>query len=368
MVKLREQSRSARESALFERTRMPPIILTLCAMSIIFRSFLARPSPKPRRMTITEYIKADLKTRIAAGEPLPNKLTLTALSEHYAVSHTPVRQAVRDLIAEKYLEKRPNGRLAQVSGKRVSGRREAVPNGTGKSKKNTRKAGPSSPTSPAIATFPETNRGQAATDEAITADVIRRSLLGETGFLREEAACEEFDVGRSVIRRVFSTLAGRGLIEHVPRRGWRIRAYQEADMLQYLDVRESLELKALDLAWDKLELARIELFLSGNSREAAKRQQIDNRLHQYWIEQCGNRYIVDFFARHGGYFSALFDQAAMTDIVIREAAAEHRSILKAISNRDRRKAKKRLAQHIRGQRPKVSQMYESLKATGEPGN
>lgn len=294
-------------------------------------------------MTIKEFIKADLKQRISSGENLDGKLTLTGLSEHYAVSATPVRQAVQDLVKEQYLERRANGRLAHPGkAQHVEGQetrlREAHCNASS-----------------------EQNPASTASAEAkITTEIIRRSLLGEAGFLREEAAAEEFAVGRSVLRRVFSTLAGRGLLEHVPRRGWRIRAYREADMLQYLDVRESLELKALSLAWDRLDPEKIAEFLAGNRTDPQDITQIDNRLHQYWIELSSNRYIVDFFQRHGSYYGALFDQAALSHDVIREAAAEHCDILRAIAAGNQQQAEELLSAHIRGQRPKVGRMLKAL--------
>lgn len=310
-------------------------------------------------MTIAALIKADLKSRIAAGDAaLPGQLTLTALAQHYSVSFTPVRQAVNDLIAENYLEKGTNGRLA------CNARRRQSVSAAGRKPRSSKDSQSANGSPAAISTAPA-SLATRRREEAITAEVIRRSLVGKAGFLREELAAEEFGAGRSVIRRVFSTLAGQGLIEHVPRRGWRIRPYREADMLQYLDVRESLELRALELAWDKLNPARIQEFLERNSPSAARRLQIDNRLHHYWIEACGNRYISDFFTRHGGYFGALFDQAAMKPSVIRQAAAEHRGILKAILAGDKRLARRKLARHIRGQRPKVKRMYEGIEARGK---
>ena len=39
--------------------------------------------------------------------------------------------------------------------------------------------------------------------------------------------------------------------------------------------------------------------------------RFDNSLHRYWVDRCGNRYIRDFFDRHGAYFAALLDYAAI---------------------------------------------------------
>ena len=55
-------------------------------------------------------------------------------------------------------------------------------------------------------------------------------------------------MGRTAIRQAFLQLAGRGLIVHVPRCGWRVRTFDEGDLAAYLEVREVLENKALSLA------------------------------------------------------------------------------------------------------------------------
>ncbi len=62
--------------------------------------------------TWVDYIRGDLQAHIAAGGPLPAPLTLDGLSGHYGVSMTPIRRAVRELIADGYLRRRENGRLA----------------------------------------------------------------------------------------------------------------------------------------------------------------------------------------------------------------------------------------------------------------
>ena len=62
--------------------------------------------------TITDYIRRDLRARLQSEHDQPEDLTLGALSQRYRVSITPIRLAVRDLVAEQLLVKRPNGQLA----------------------------------------------------------------------------------------------------------------------------------------------------------------------------------------------------------------------------------------------------------------
>lgn len=289
-------------------------------------------------MSISRYIKEDLRAQIEPGRKLPFKLTLGDIARHYKVSMTPVRAAVQVLIAEEVLHKGSNGRL------------EVKPAANGEAH-----AADDATASPA----PPPNWRQ-----IISADIIRRSVHGETGYLREEAMARSYGVSRTVIRQVFSQLVGKGVLEHVPRAGWRIRRFDEMDMSAYLTVREALELKALDLAKDRLEAGELESMLAGNpAPHPGAPVQLDNRIHQYLIDQAGNFYIKDFFERHGVYYMMLFEQAALEAFVVAEMAEQHRDILTALLAQDWPRARAALAHHIRSQQPVMRKVLDLLAAS-----
>ncbi|MBY0522128.1 MAG: GntR family transcriptional regulator [Gemmataceae bacterium] len=280
--------------------------------------------------TITEFVKQDLKARLPTGVGLPSKLTLVALSEHYQVSLTPVRIAVRELVDEQVLVKEANGRMALHPAARPAD--EDL----------------SPPTRPALAQRIEAT---------LTAEILRQSLRGEAEYLREEATAERFGIGRTALRQVLNRLAGQGLLDHLPRRGWRVRPFDEGEMIAYLQVREGLELKALDLARPHLDRADLRRMLRGNERNAPR---LDNDLHRYLIEKAGNRYIRDFFGRHGIYYATLFDYAAPATNVVKAMARQHRTILRALLAENWKGARKALAHHIRSQRPVVLRLLQEI--------
>ncbi len=277
-------------------------------------------------MVLTGYIAEDLGARIRSGGALPCELTLPALAKHYGVSLTPVRGAVARLVADACLEKRPGGRIAVVPGKRRSRLRRI-------------------PIAP-----PPTARDW---DRVLVRDVMLASLSREPLQLREEALARKHGVGRSVIRQSLGRLAGAGLIEHLPRRGWRVHPIREDDVSAYLEVREVLELKALDLARPRVVKAELLPMLAGNPAvEHGRSPHLDNRLHEYLIEKSGNRYIQIFFRQHvASYFTAAFDHAAPEAHVVAEMAAQHRAILDALIAGRWGSAREALVQHIRAQKP-----------------
>lgn len=279
--------------------------------------------------TIADFIKQDLKARLRSGAGLPDKLTLAALSEHYRVSFTPVRLAVRELIDEQVLRRQDNGRI-EFNVLALNGEEITLP--------------------------PEPPAETHDLEDVLLAEIIRDSLRGEPTYLREEVTAERLGVGRTVLRQVLNRLAGQGVIEHLPRRGWRVKLFNAAEMNAYLQVRECLELKALDLARLRLNSADLKRMLRGNCPAG----RLDNDLHRYLIEKADNPYIREFFERHGRYYTMLFDYAAPEANVVRSMARQHRDILRALLAQDWKAARQALARHIRAQRPIVQRLLRKL--------
>jgi len=283
-------------------------------------------------MRLSEYVQRDLEFRIRSGAELPEKLTVGAIAHIYGVSSTPVRQALEGLVAQDLIIKQENGRLKLNAPRRRH--RAATP--------------PARPTD---------------WEDVLARQVILRSLRGEDGFVREEAMAESHGIGRTLVRRIFAQLAGAGLIEHVPRRGWLVPTFRPEEMDAYLVVRESLEVRALELARGHLDPVQIESMIEGNSAGAVEATSIDNRLHAYFIEQSRNRYIGSFFESHGRYYNALFDYAALGTDVVAEMADQHLEVLNNVVAGRWSRARSALAHHIRSQKPVMEAMTSALAAS-----
>ena len=287
-------------------------------------------------MTITEHIEQDLTERIINDDLPSDKLTLASLADEYEVSLTPVRVALERLVENKYILKSDNGRL------RINARRKA------KTKSGRRTS--------------KTKLPSRDWEMDLIVDVIQLSILGKSAYLREESSAQRYGVGRTVIRQALNRLAGSGLIEHVPRRGWLVQAFSEQDMLDYIEMRETLELKALQLARKKLDPKKLKQLIKANSPDSKGRPRLNDELHSYWIEKSDNRYIRSFFNQFGFYYNYLFNYSTVATSVTEEKAAEHRQILKALIKEDWDAAYKALRQHIRSQRPNVTHMFERFAA------
>ena len=277
-------------------------------------------------MSISEFIVSDLRERILSGSDVPSDLTLSGLAERYDVSAMPVRVAVEQLVGDKLLLKRSNGRL-QVNESRIGQHRRS------KARKRVR---------PPVDWY---NR--------ISENIVGQSLRQVEGTLTIDATAEKYGIGRSIAQKVLIRMAGEGLIEHAPRRSWRIRPFKVEDLRGYLDVRSLLELRALSLAKCRLDVSDLELMLEQNtSSPSTAPVKLDNRLHKYWIDRSDNRYIQDFFYRHSPFYLLLYRYAVDHDAeLIPVLAAQHRAILAAILKKRWRQAREALAHDIESLHP-----------------
>lgn len=291
-------------------------------------------------MTLAERIEQDLLRLLAKREPLPFKLSLTGIAGYYGVSPMPVRTAVQNLVDADILTKDDAGRLTVDNAKL--------------------------PTPDAL---PDTGTVDANEDirARIEDDIIQRGLTQDEHYLRESATAQQYGVGRTVVRRIFSELAGRGLLTHVPRCGWQVRPYREKDTIDYLAVRELLERKALEQAFDKLDPAELRRMRDANQHSRpGQPAMLNNQMHAYWIGLCGNRYIEAFFEREGGYYATIFDYAGLEPDAIDSMVDQHRAVLDALLEKDLPKALDALSRHIQSQRENVSGMIRRHRAAANP--
>jgi len=84
----------------------------------------------------------------------------------------------------------------------------------------------------------------------------------------------------------------------------------------------------------------------------------DNSLHGYLIEKSGNHYIADFFARHGQFYSVLFDWEGLDRKALLAAIRQHRRILKALLARNFKAADQALVDHIRSSHPRLTKILD----------
>lgn len=89
------------------------------------------------------------------------------------------------------------------------------------------------------------NDGETTTRSASTTEVLRGAILagefapGERMY--ELGLSERLGVSRTPIREALKSLAGEGLLDHIPNRGYYVREYSVDDIVQAYEIRAALE-------------------------------------------------------------------------------------------------------------------------------
>ena len=280
-------------------------------------------------MSLVAHIKNEIGSRLERSEDLQFPLTVQGLSEHYGVSYTPVREAIGELIEVGLIRKKSNGRLEAITPQKRSNKLN----------------------------FQTQQESEKKPVENITKELVEISLGGTECFIREEATANKHDLTRSTLRQILQRLAGEGLLEHVPRRGWRVKPFRQEDLQAFLQVREVMELKALELARTKLTCLeakkKLRQIKASNkiSQNGKVRVSIDNSLHKFIIELAGNPFIDDFFQRHGKYYSILFEWEGDDKEAGIQAVRQHHRIIEALLKEDWELAAKELSAHLHTNHP-----------------
>jgi DNA-binding GntR family transcriptional regulator len=284
-------------------------------------------------MKLASRIEKDLSAQLLSNS-LSCPLTMDGLSRHYGVSYTPIRKALNGLIEEGLIRKKENGRLELIE------------------------------------TFkPHTYEAQSFEIEdipdpsiEITRELVELSLSGKEVFIREESTARKHGLSRSSLRQILLKLAGEGLILHIPRRGWQVKPFRQEDLQSFIEVREVMELKALELAQSKLSKPeakrRLQEIKASNQilKNRKVKVKIDNSLHQYLLELAGNPYLDDFFQRHGKYYSILFEWEGGNENAAIQAVHQHHAIIDALIDEDWALARTELSEHLRTNHPVLQEI------------
>ncbi|MFC9873051.1 GntR family transcriptional regulator [Nocardia salmonicida] len=136
----------------------------------------------------------------------------------------------------------------------------------------------------------------------MTADHVRAEILG--GALApgervgEEALCARLGISRAPVREALRRLAEQGLVEHLPRRGYRVVVWSAHDIVQLFEVRRALEQHALSAALPSADLPRrlsrvraalAELTTADRRADWVARDDAHRRFHVEIVALAGNR-------------------------------------------------------------------------------
>ncbi len=273
---------------------------------------------------VYQYLSGQLAGRALA---IGDRINPRAVAEQLDVSRTTINKALARLEAEGWLTS-------------DDARRPIVTKRPGK-----RRASPA-------ANFEFSNRTD-ATYEAI----LERILKGElqpSEIVKERPLGQTLGVNPATVRRAAEWLCNDGLMERLPRRGWRVATVSAHDLKDIYQIRVLLEPLAIkgtvarmsDEVLADLERETRRLITQGEKATVYDRRRADLRFHQAIAMTSGNRMLA-------ATIEPLVRKALLVTTVgfrygrASQSFEEHLDILRALKSRDGALAAKRLKSHLR---------------------
>jgi len=199
--------------------------------------------------------------------------------------------------------------------------------------------------------------------------------------LIEDRLARDLGVSRTPVRAALARAAADGLVQIFPNRGAVVRTFSRADLISAYDMRAVIEGYAAGRAatlispeqLDTLERAAValeqSLARSFDSREAEIHFLVEQnqRFHQVIVEACGNTRlpglllsIVDIPMQYRSFYWYSREERGVSNFF-------HRSILRALHDRDADRARAMMQEHVyRGRDVLLVQLPGRSQGAGEP--
>jgi DNA-binding GntR family transcriptional regulator len=261
----------------------------------------------------------------AAGERLPGEV---ALATELGISRTPLRGALRILARRGVLRRTEGGHEVARAPRRADG-------------------------------FPEAAEPASKAD-AFASFFMRKLARGE---LKPGARISELELARAAgvttvtAREGLLRLARFGILAKEPRRRWRMAELDERAIDELFDVRELLELSALEHALrlpdghrlrHELQSLREEhrRFARSARKPIDRFLALDERLHGALFAAAGNRYLDQMFAAVAMTIRFQLRHGPVGEYGMGHGLAQHPAIIDALLLRDAPAARRALRAHL----------------------
>jgi DNA-binding GntR family transcriptional regulator len=198
--------------------------------------------------------------------------------------------------------------------------------------------------------------------------LLERILRGDFGpgdIIKERRLALEIGVNPATIRRAAEWLRRDGLLERLPRRGWRVTLLSPRDLKDAYEIRLMLEPVGVAGAVNRIAGPDIDELISQTDRMIAlgeqatvyDRREADHQFHKSICIASGNRTLAEIL------LPLMRQVLLITTVGFRYGRSmrsfeEHREILEALKMRNEKEAVKRLKSHLRSAMKFNAEMWE----------
>ena len=185
-------------------------------------------------------------------------------------------------------------------------------------------------------------------------DLIYQRVLRPGDWIDEPELCVQLDISRTPMREALKVLHGENLIELVPRKGCRVRALEDDELLELFPVMASLEGLCANLAARKLkpvDIARLQA-IHAQLESCARDGDVDsyyeaNREFHLAVQNlAGNRWLQRITGELRNVLILARHRQLTVPGRLQASLEEHRIIMQALENGDAEAAATAMHDHL----------------------
>ncbi|PTM56859.1 GntR family transcriptional regulator [Desmospora activa] len=184
--------------------------------------------------------------------------------------------------------------------------------------------------------------------------------------LREGEVSDRFGTSRAPVREAFYLLEVAGLIERLPRRGCRVKAYSWSEMIDIVELRNVMELLALKRYTPKTAaphlknmqeiLRSMEERFTEDDKEAYS--HLNQQFHRCIIRFSGSKLIETHYSRLSAPLRVLINKSWEGE-TLDQSIKDHQQIVKTLLEEDIEKAAEILSVHNLATITRLKKHYQS---------
>ncbi len=192
------------------------------------------------------------------------------------------------------------------------------------------------------------------TADAVTTQLRDMILTGKVAIgvqLKQEALARHFGVSRIPVREALKRLQAEGLVEHTPHAGSVVAAQSTFELVQALDIRIGLEMRALALAVpnmkpDDIKAARNVIARYDASDNPREWTELNLEFHLTLYRPCARPKLLKMIEELVRSADIHLRVQQSSRLGRKSPQTEHRAILAACAAKDADKATRLLLEHI----------------------
>jgi DNA-binding GntR family transcriptional regulator len=176
--------------------------------------------------------------------------------------------------------------------------------------------------------------------------------LAPAAVIDERDLMERLDIGRTPVREALRRLAQERLVEVFPRRGMFVTGVDVRELARLSEVRVVLEPEAARLAAlratdeDRVAIAGLLDELDGGSADDRELMSLDERIHRTIYQAARNDLLEATLEQYYALALRIWMIALDRHHELEDAVQEHRSLLEAIRDGDRKLAAETMRSHV----------------------